>query len=102
MENKKQRNYQQHIKASVPFATGNKSELLQTRNRLLVSRYYYYFHLRRMREDDVFHLLSKSEFFITPDTIYRLVIDQNDFLNELISTNASAARLTRMYPNWKW
>lgn len=98
----KQANHQQRLKAQIPFATGNKTELLTTRDALLVARYYFYFHLKRMREDDVFNLLSKQEFFITPDTIYRRVIEQNHTLNELIKTNASAARLARMYPTWKW
>jgi hypothetical protein len=97
-----QQNYQSKLKANIPFATGNKVELLTTRDQLLVARYYYYFHLKRMREDDVFNLLSKQEFFIVPDTIYRRVVEQNHTLNELIKTNASAARLARMYPTWKW
>ena len=42
----KQQNYQSRLKANIPFATGNKAELMATRNKLLAARYYYHFHLK--------------------------------------------------------
>ena len=102
MDKKQKQNFKSRMKAKIPFGTGAKAELLEYRNKLIAARYYYYFHIKRMREDDVFKLLSEYEFFITPDTIYRLVVSQNDVLNELIKTNASSARLQRLYPQWKW
>lgn len=102
MEKKQKQNYTGRMKAKVPFGQGNKTNLLEYRNKLITARYYFYFHLKRMREDDVFSQLSEKEFFITPDTIYRLVISENDTLNEFIHTNTSAARLQRLYPDWKW
>ena len=92
------------ITAFIPFGSGDKTELLRTRNRALTARYFYYFHLLRKRHDDVFIILSEREFFIKPDTIYRIVTDttQNNYLNELINTHATPARLQKEFPGWRW
>lgn len=90
--------------AFIPFEFGDKSELLRKRNRLLTARFYYYFHICRRRPDDIYILLAEKEFFVKPETIYRLLTAdaQNDYLNELIKTNATSARLQKEFPGWRW
>lgn len=93
-----------NIMAFVPFGFGNKTELLQNRNRILTARYYYYFHILRRRPDDIYKLLAATEFFITAETVYRILTadEQNNYLNDLIKTHATAARLQKEFPGWRW
>lgn len=93
-----------NISALIPFDWGDTNELKDCRNRALTARFYYHFHIVRKRPDDIYILLSKTEFFIKPETIYKILTAdaQNDYLNQLIETNATAARLQRDYPGFKW
>lgn len=98
----KQRTFAGFITSKIPFGTGNRNELLAQRDRVLTARYYYHFHLRRLREDDTFTHISKNEIFLAPDTIYLIITKQNEYLNELISHKCSAARLQLEYPSFRF
>ena len=93
-----------NISVRIPFEFGDAGELKLKRNRVLTARYYYYFHILRRRPDDIYILLAENEFFLKPDTVYRILTEdrQNNFLNELIQTSATSARLQKMFPGWRW
>ena len=62
------------------------SELLKLRDRKLVERFYYWSEIERRRFDDVYRILSHDEFFVSPQTITKVIRKENDYLNELIET----------------
>ena len=69
-----------------------RSDRLAKRNRTMVARSYYWAELKRRRFDDTIKILADNEFFI----------DYDDYLRELLNTNATRAKLRDQYPGWSW
>lgn len=58
-------------------------ELIERRNRKLVSRYYHLTEVERKRFDDVVFILSNNEFFLTEHTINQLLKKNMHLLDEI-------------------
>lgn len=52
---------------------GRDIELIKLRNAALVRRYYYWTEVQRKRFDDVLHILSRQEFFISEERILKII-----------------------------
>ena len=91
----------QKVKAWEPRARA-REERLEARNRLLAARFYYWTELRRRRFDDVMHILSESEFFMSERTVTDVLRDAGQHLSELYARRETFAALRRAYPSWNW
>jgi len=63
---------------------GRNTELIEARNRALVKRFYWWSEIKRRRYDDVLKILSTQEFFITEQTVYRILQANSHLLDELM------------------
>lgn len=79
-----------------------RSDRLAKRNRTMVARYYYWAELKRRRFDDTIKILADNEFFIDDRTVSNILVDYDDYLRELLNTNATRAKLRDQYPGWSW
>lgn len=79
-----------------------RSERIARRNRLLVARYYYWTEIKRRRFDDVVKILSDCEFFVEERTISNALLDNDTYLNELITAQKSMKALKSEYPGFDW
>lgn len=75
---------------------------VNSRNRLMIARYYYWTEIRRRRYDDVMSILSEQEFFIEERTISNALLDLEDYLHELYEKKKDIRELKKEYPNWNW
>jgi hypothetical protein len=65
---------------------GRDKELIEKRNRKLMSRYYYWTEKQRLRYDDTLRVLSREEFFISEERIEAVIREcyrQMDALPEI-------------------
>ena len=74
----------------------------EKRNRIMTARYYYWTESKRRRFDDVLRFLSDNEFFVEERTISNTLVEQEDFYNELLRSNASTRKLKAMFPGFDW
>lgn len=79
-----------------------RGDRLAKRNRTMVARYYYWVELKRRRFDDTIKILADNEFFIDDRTVSNILVDYDDYLRELLNTNATRAKLRDQYPGWSW
>lgn len=75
---------------------------LEKRNRALIARYYYWTELKRRRFDDVLKILADNEFFIEERTVSTIVVEQDEFYNDLLHSKASSRKLKTMFPGFDW
>ncbi|MFQ3578516.1 MAG: hypothetical protein SNJ71_00065 [Bacteroidales bacterium] len=52
---------------------------------MLVKRYVYLTEVNRIRFDDVIRRLSEQEFFVSENTVIKILRKNNDFLNQEIA-----------------
>jgi hypothetical protein len=57
-------------------AKGRNKELVSLRNAKLLTRWYYWTEVIRLRWDDALDILSTQEFFITKDTMMAIIREQ--------------------------
>ena len=77
-----------------------RAERREARRRLLAARFYYWTEVRRRRFDDVMHILSESEFFMSERTITDVLRDAGQLLSDLHTRRETPAALRRAYPSW--
>lgn len=81
---------------------GGRPARLEERNRVLVARYYYWTEIRRRRADDVRQILIDQEFFVEARTIWNVLLDQGDYLSQLLRERPTASELRQQWPSWSW
>jgi hypothetical protein len=89
--------FREHVRLSV-----RRRDRIEARNRVMTARYYYWTEIRRLRFDDVLHILSSEEFFIEDRTICNILSRMDGCLSELRDRKAIASDLERAYPSWSW
>ncbi len=77
-------------------------ERVKVRNRVLAARYYYWTEICRRREDDVRRILCDNEFFVEERTIANALLEQNDYLSQLIACRTTRRELRKLYPGFDW
>lgn len=75
---------------------------VESRNKMLVLRYYYWTEIRRRRYDDVLKILSDSEFYVEDRTINNALVELDDYYLQLLKDKPSQVKLARLYPSWNW
>jgi hypothetical protein len=88
--------------SSKPSPQLPRRERIESRNKVLVARYYYWTEIRRRRFDDVIRILSQEEFFVEDRTICNTIGRMSDYLDSLYRTGASPGDLALDYPSWCW
>lgn len=86
----------------VPPMCMTREERIDARNQLMAARFYYWTEVRRRRFDDVMHILSESEFFMSERTITDVLRDAGQLLSDLHTRRETPAALRRAYPSWSW
>lgn len=64
-----------------------RKELIQKRDRAIVTQFHQLYDLKRMRMDDVLKQLSEEQFYLDPEYIYSLVFykkENNNYYNQLV------------------
>ena len=64
---------------------GRNKNLVELRDQALLRRYYYWTEIKRLRFDDVYQIISESEFFISIDRISAIIcanIDKLEGMNK--------------------
>lgn len=84
-----------------PENKGQKSVHISRRDEVLTARFYYYYHLKRMRYDDILLELEK-EFFITPNVVVQRLSLTGDLAKQLVRDEATTTELKRQYPLFVW
>ena len=62
---------------------GRNMELIRRRNIKLLQRYHHLTEVKRIRGDDVLHMLSTEEFYISEQRIWRIVNQNLDILDKI-------------------
>ncbi len=62
---------------------GRNKKLIELRNKKLIQRYHYWYDIKRLRPDDVIRKLSEQEFFLSTQTIERIILENRDYLERL-------------------
>lgn len=81
---------------------GRNADLIELRNQALLARYYYWSILCERRFDRVLQTLSKQEFFITENTIMRVLSDQDGYLKKLVDNKVPIEHLAKAFPEFNW
>jgi hypothetical protein len=68
---------------SIRQRPGRSSELIRIRDINLIRRYYFWSEIKRRRLDDVLEILSKKEFFISEQTIWRIIKKNHGMIAQL-------------------
>jgi hypothetical protein len=80
---------------------GRNKDLIVARNICMAYRYYYYVHLIRFRYDLVLMELQK-EFYLTPETIPRIVEKHIDLIKKMTVEKVTVRQLKTKYPHMSW
>ena len=80
----------------------SRSTRIAKRNIILTARYYYWTEIQRRRFDDVLHILSDNEFFVDTRTISNVLVEQSEYLTELVKKKVSKQKLKKLYPGFCW
>ncbi len=80
----------------------SRKDRVNKRNILLVTRYYYWSEIRRLRFDDVLEILSTREFFVEGRTITNALLDYSNYLSELCKKKTTGKELKKEFPGWDW
>jgi hypothetical protein len=73
-----------------------KKELIEKRDRAIVTQFHLMYDVKRMRMDDVLKQLSEEQFYLDPEYIYSLVFykkENNDFYNLLVEKHRQKAKM---------
>ncbi|MDR3704293.1 MAG: hypothetical protein P4L28_00080 [Paludibacteraceae bacterium] len=71
-----------------------KKELIEKRDRAIVTQFHLMYDVKRMRMDDVLKQLSEEQFYLDPEYIYSLVFykkENNEFYNRLVDKHRQKA-----------
>ena len=80
---------------------GRNKGLMQARNKLLIYRYFYYSKILKLRFDLVLFELQK-EFFLSIDTIPRIIEEDLTVLKGLSPKGLTVKGLKELYPHLEW
>lgn len=72
------------------------------RNRLMVTRYYFYTDVMRYSRRDSLGILSNAEFFVERRTIVNALAEYADYYNRLREERPDVFQMERMYPQFNW
>jgi hypothetical protein len=86
---------------SKPEQKGHRNVHLTRRDEVLTVRFYYYYHLKRMRYDDILLELEK-EFFITPDVVVQRLRETGELAKKLVREEFNITQLKKDYPLFMW
>ena len=84
-----------------PEQKGQRNVHLDRRDDALAVRFYYYYHLLRIRYDDIL-LKLEMEFFITPNVIIQRLGTRNAFMKDLSKQEPKLNDLKKMLPFYSW
>ena len=85
----------------INYGKGRNTDLLDKRNKAIFYRYYYYIRLCKLRYDEAVRLLA-IDFFLTGDTIGKILVKNQEMLAGAAKENLSVDKLDRMFPAYKW
>ena len=80
---------------------GRSKLLVEKRNELLLSRYYYYGYYKNLLYVQILKFLE-AEFFIAPDTIANIIQENTDFLQKLRKKELVLYSFRSRWPHLKW
>ena len=83
------------------FKKGRSSYLILKRDLLLITRYFYYTEVKRLRFDDALETLSEEEFFIEQTTILNRLNANNEEFKRRFANKPTLARLREMCGKFK-
>lgn len=86
---------------SNPERKGHRNVHIERRDEVLTARFYYYYHIKRQRYDDILLDLEK-EFFITPDVVVQRLRLTGDIAKELLKKDTTTSDLKKLHPLYKW
>lgn len=84
-----------------PEQKSHRNVFIDRRDDALAARFYFYFHIKRLRYDDCL-LNMESEFFITSRVISERLVLRADYMKELINRETQAADLRKLFPFYAW
>jgi len=84
-----------------PDQKGHRNVHQDRRDDALAARFYYHFHIRRLRYDDCLLEIEK-EFFITTLYIAQRLTDRADYMKKLVKMDAKVTDLKRLFPFYAW
>ena len=85
-----------------PEQKGHRNVHIDRRDDLLAARFYYYFHLKRWRYDDILSHMEYNEVFITTLVIAQRLTLRADYMKNLLEQNTSTNDLKKMFPAFAW
>ena len=80
---------------------GRSPKLIESRDRALCMRYFYYTEHKQLRYDVVINRLS-NEFYLTEFTIVKRLNKLTDVLDELYADKPEVKDLRKAYPHYCW
>lgn len=84
-----------------PIKKGRSLSLLESRNRALVDRFYFYSNFSKLRYECIIENLSR-EFFISAYTVIDLLKDKYDLVSENKEHQLSVKQLEKRHPHLNW
>jgi len=85
-----------------PQRKGRNEVHLQSRNELLVHRYWYYVKIKGLNYPQTLDILENIEFFLTPGTIAWIIKCNFNVITELKAARPDAAYFKKKYPFMVW
>ena len=80
----------------------SRTDRVNSRNRVLTARFYYWTELQRRRFDDVLRILADREFFVEERTISNALLQQDEFLTKMCREKYTRKQLRKMFPGFDW
>lgn len=84
-----------------PEQKGHRNVHQDRRDDALAARFYYHFHICRVRYDDCL-LLIEQEFFITTLYIAQRLSTRGDYMKKLVKMEAKTTDLKKLFPFYAW
>ena len=83
-----------------PAKDGKSRQIL--RERIISAYYYFYGSCLNYTDVDREYVICYRDFDISPKRLQRIVLDNNDYIEELQSNNVTPEQLREMYPYFAW
>ncbi|MCC8095697.1 MAG: transposase [Tannerellaceae bacterium] len=75
---------------------GRNKDLIIARDNALLLRYHYWSNVERLRYDDMLKILSWQEFFISEETIEKIIREKGHLLPELLKQKVEPIKKPRL------
>ena len=80
---------------------GHRNVHIDRRDEVLTTRFYFYYHIKRVRYDDILLELEK-EFFITPNIVVQRLRLTGPLAKALVKNDTKINQLKKLYPWFNW